>query len=226
VLRAQKGVQVMKKIVSLVMVGAMTFTLVIPAKAAVSPEANTYNYYTYNTYNNYNTDNSVTNNYNIRITVKGNGSAKVPKVTIKGGGGSSGGVTVKGNGNNTVSTAPGLDCVQTVGQGGKLIINGCKTKAVLSLFETTSGSVSSAKVLAASLGGTVKNVVNSQAPGVRFSEAQVNFYTPGVNATDIYRVYLLGANGTWEEIPVDEVRKDHIVVRIRKAGTLAFIKMN
>lgn len=214
----------MKKIIALVLVGAFVFSL--PVSAATSPVANTYNYY--NTYNNITTDNHVTNNYNIRITVKGDGTKKIPRVIINSGGsgnGGSGTVTIKNN-NNTVSFVPGLDCPLTVGQGGKLIINCVKTRAVLSLFETTSGAVSSAKVLAAQVGGTLKSVVDSKAPGVRFSKAQVNFYTPGVQAGDIYKIYQMGANGTWQEIQVDEVRQDHIVATIYKAGTLAFIKMN
>ncbi|WP_408070380.1 hypothetical protein [Butyrivibrio sp. JL13D10] len=220
--------------VALALVGVMTLS--IPAKAD--------NYYIYSpkadaikiTYDNRTTtydysNHSVTNNnnYNYKITIKSNGN-KTPKVTIKPGG--SGG----GNGGNvsvaeppyyhTITKAPGLDCVNAVGQGGKLVICGVKTRATFVMRETTSGKVASAKVLAAQIGGSVKNVVETYAPGVRFSKAQVDFKVYGAHDGDIYKVYQMGPNGTWQEVQVDETREGHVICTVYKTGTFAFIKMN
>ncbi|WP_155829426.1 hypothetical protein [Butyrivibrio sp. XPD2002] len=166
----------------------------------------------------------------VEVTVKyKKGSDSKPKVTVKSVGSSSG-----GGGNNTpqptyvntVLNAPGLDKVCPVGQGGKLIINGVKTRATFVMSETTSGKVASAKILAAGIGGTVKNVVETYAPGVRFSKAQVNFNVYCAKNGDIYKVYQMGPNGTWQEVQVDEVREGHVICTVYKAGTFAFIKMN
>ncbi|WP_026496063.1 hypothetical protein [Butyrivibrio sp. WCD3002] len=217
----------MKKILALVLVGAFTFSM--PVLAANSPTAsevtnsyNTYNYYTTN-----NTYNTTTNNYNIRITVKGN-AKKTPKVTINNSssGTSSSTTVAEPPFINTVMKAPGLCDVIPVGQGGKLVICGVKTRATFVMRETTSAKVSSAKILAAQIGGSVKNVVETYAPGVRFSKAQVDFKVYGAHNGDVYKVYQLGANGTWNEVQVDEIREGHILVTVNKAGTFAFVKMN
>lgn len=164
---------------------------------------------------------------NITVTVKANGNNKKPKVTVKK-------VLASNSGNSvseapfvhTVLNAPGLGCTTPVGQGGKLILNGKPTRATFTMRESTSGKVSSAQVLAAGIGGKVKNVVETYAPGVRFSTAQVDFKVYGALNGDIYRVYQLGPNGTWKEIQVDQVRDGHVVCTVFKAGTFAFIKMN
>ncbi|WP_026510610.1 hypothetical protein [Butyrivibrio sp. LC3010] len=164
---------------------------------------------------------------NITVTVKANGNNKKPKVTVKK-------VLASNSGNSvseppfvhTVLNAPGLGCTTPVGQGGRLILNGKPTRATFTMRESTSGKVSSAQVLAAGIGGKVKNVVETYAPGVRFSTAQVDFKVYGALNGDIYRVYQLGPNGTWKEIQVDQVRDGHVVCTVFKAGTFAFIKMN
>lgn len=209
-------------------------TLSIPVKAdnyyIYSPQAGAV-YIDNRTYNDDHSNRSVTtnNNYNYKITVKSNGN-KTPKVKISGGGSGNG-----GGGNvsvseppfvHTVTRAPGLDCPIAVGQGGKLVICGVKTRATFVMRETTSGKVASAKVLAAQVGGSVKNVVETYAPGVRFSKAQVDFKVYGAHDGDIYKVYQLGPNGTWQEVQVDETREGHVICTVYKAGTFAFIKMN
>ncbi len=175
-----------------------------------------------------NVDNSVHNNYTYKITVKSTGDKK-PKVVIKKQGSSSGGTAVSVAEPpyiNTVTKAPGLDCVVPVGQGGKLVIGGCKTRATFVMRETTSAKVSSAKILAAQIGGVVKNVVETYAPGVRFGSCQVDFKVYGCKTGDLYKVYQMGANGTWQEVKVDEIRDGHIICTVYKTGTFAFIKMN
>ncbi len=175
-----------------------------------------------------NVDNSVHNNYTYKITVKSSGD-KTPKVVIKKEGSSSGGSNVSVAEPpyiNTVLKAPGLDCVVPVGQGGKLVICGCKTRATFVMRETTSAKVSSAKILAAQIGGVVKNVVETYAPGVRFGSCQVDFKVYGCKTGDQYKVYQMGANGTWQEVKVDEIRDGHIICTVYKTGTFAFIKMN
>jgi hypothetical protein len=175
-----------------------------------------------------NVDNSVHNNYTYKITVKSSGEKK-PKIVINKQGSSSGGSKVSVAEPpfiNTVLNAPGLDNVIPVGQGGKLIIGGCTTRATFVMRETTSAKVSSAKILAAQIGGVVKNVVETYAPGVRFGSCQVDFKVYGCKTGDDYRVYQMGANGTWQEVQVDEIRDGHILCTVYKTGTFAFIKMN
>ncbi len=194
------------------------------AKTAASKSSST----SYGTYIAGNVDNSVTNNYTYKITVKNSGDKKS---TVKVGKSSSGGgVTllspVEKPYVHTVTSAPGLDDVIAVGQGGKLVLNGKTTRATFVMRETTSGTVSSAKVLAAQVGGTVKNVVETYAPGVRFSKCQVDFKVYGCKSGDSYKVYQMGANGTWQEVQVDDIHDGHIVCTVYKTGTFAFVKMN
>ena len=162
-------------------------------------------------------------NVKVTVTVKGDGKAKVKKTVSTSNTGYS---PASEPFINTVTKAPGLDCVIPVGQGGKLVICGKTTRATFVMRETTSGKVDSAKVLAAQLGGSVKNVVETYAPGVRFSTAQVDFKVYGCHDGDIYRVYQLGANGTWNEVPVNDIHEGHVICTVNKAGTFAFIKMN
>ena len=162
-------------------------------------------------------------NVKVTVTVKGDKNAKVKKT-----------VTVNNSGYspasepfiNTVTKAPGLDCVIPVGQGGKLVICGTKTRATFVMRETTSAKVDSAKVLAAQVGGSVKNVVETYAPGVRFSTAQVDFKVYGAHDGDIYRVYQMVSKGNWQEVQVDDVHEGHVICTVNKTGTFAFIKMN
>jgi len=182
-------------------------------------------------YGSYYVDNRVTNNYTYKITItNSNGSSKKnPKVTITGGGSSGGGSKVsitEGPFFNTISKAPGLDNVIPVGQGGKLVIGGVKTRATFVMRETNSGTVSSAKTLAAQIGGSVKNVVETYARGVRFSTCQVDFKVYGCKNGDVYRVFQLMSDGTWKEVQVDDIHEGHVVCTVNKAGTFAFIKMN
>ncbi|WP_026526375.1 hypothetical protein [Butyrivibrio sp. VCD2006] len=161
---------------------------------------------------------------NVTVKVKGNGKKKT---TVK--------KTVTTNQGyspasepfiNTVLKAPGLDNVIPVGQGGKLVIGGTKTRATFVMRETTSGKVDSAKILGAQIGGSVKNVVETYAPGVRFSTAQVDFKVYGAHNGDIYRVFQMVSKGNWQEVQVDEVREGHVICTVNKAGTFAFFKMN
>ncbi len=198
------------------------------AKAAQAAAEAANNSASYGTYIAGNVDNSVTNNYTYKITVK---SSSNKKATVTVGGSSSSGVTVKASKQeapfvHTVTSAPGLDNVTAVGQGGKLVLNGKTTRATFVMRETTSGTVSSAKVLAAQVGGSVKNVVETYAPGVRFSKCQVDFKVYGCKNGDSYKVYQMGANGTWQEVQVDDIHEGHIVCTVYKTGTFAFIKMN
>ena len=162
-------------------------------------------------------------NVKVTVVVKGDKNAKVKKSVSTSNTGYS---PASEPFINTVTRAPGLDCVIPVGQGGKLIICGKKTRATFVMRETTSGKVDSAKVLAAQIGGSVKNVVETYAPGVRFSTAQVDFKVYGAHDGDIYRVYQLVSKGNWQEVQVDEVREGHVICTVNKAGTFAFIKMN
>lgn len=165
---------------------------------------------------------------NITVTVKtSSNSKKKPKVTVK---------TVPQNTSapkeitptfvNTVTNAPGMDSVVPVGQGGKLVIGGVKTRATFVMSETTSAKVESAKSLGNQIGGSVKNVVETYAPGVRFGTCQVDFKVYGCKSGDIYKVYQLGGKGTWNEVQVDDIHDGHVVCTVSRPGTFAFFKMN
>lgn len=61
--------------------------------------------------------------------------------------------------NNAVVAAPGLDSAVPVSQGGSVIINGEPSNQTFSVLKVLSGHTDSAKAQAASLGGTVLNVI-------------------------------------------------------------------
>ncbi|WP_091819752.1 hypothetical protein [Butyrivibrio sp. ob235] len=164
-------------------------------------------------------------NVEVKVTVK-NGKASKPKVVVKNNTVGSGYSPASEPFVNTVLKAPGLDCPIPVGQGGKLVICGVKTRATFVMRETTSAKVDSAKILAAQIGGSVKNVVETYAPGVRFSTAQVDFKVYGAHDGDIYRVFQMCSKGNWQEVQVDEVREGHVICTVNRAGTFAFLKMN
>lgn len=124
---------------------------------------------------------------------------------------------------NSIIEVPGLENVTPVGQGGKIVVDGKKTNQTFSLRKPSSTYVTSAKSQAASLGGSVLNVVNIQggiAPG---KTATVNFYMPGVQTGENVQVYRY-ADGQWNSLNVSEVRDDHVVVDMTETGVLAFIQ--
>ena len=127
--------------------------------------------------------------------------------------------------NNAVAEVPGLSEVTPLGQGGHVIINGAPSNVTFFLLKPTAAVVAQAKAQAAALGGKVLNVVTTTSQVVeKFNTAQVNFYTKGVKAGQLIKVYQL-INGEWVELTVAEIREDHVVVNLTSHGTLAFIEV-
>lgn len=124
---------------------------------------------------------------------------------------------------NSVITVPGLDEVTPVGQGGKIIIDGKTSNVNFSVQKPLLAHVNAAKTQAASLGGSVLNVVNMYS-NVSFATASVNFYMPGVKTGENIQVYQY-VNGQWVSLSVSEIRDDHVVVDMTSLGVLAFIQI-
>ena len=144
----------------------------------------------------------------------------------KGGGGSSN----SGGGSGSSSTTPsgGSNYVNFGGnityQGGKIEINGGRSNVTFTIKAPASGTVSSAASLAGKVGGSLVSCIETSSPGVAFSTAKVNFYVSGVQAGENIAVYQ-NQNGTWVQLPVVEIRKDHVVVNMSRHGTLAFVRV-
>ena len=69
------------------------------------------------------------------------------------------------------------------------------------------------------------NVVTVKGPAtLKYSVANVNFYTPGIVSGQNIKVYTY-SNGSWVENTVTEVREDHVVVDMTANGVLAFIEV-
>ncbi len=125
---------------------------------------------------------------------------------------------------NSIIEVPGLKNVTPVGQGDKIVVDGKKTNQTFSLRKPLSTYVSSAKSQAASLGGSVLNVVDVQGGIASGKTASVNFYMPGVQAGQNIQIYRYN-KGQWNSLNVTEVRADHVVVDMTETGVLAFIQV-
>ncbi|WP_022764214.1 cell division protein ZapB [Butyrivibrio sp. XPD2006] len=106
----------------------------------------------------------------------------------------------------------------------KIEINGVKSNATFMVAQPDGGTVTSAKNLAASVGGNLINTVTTSSPGVNFATARVNFFVGGVTDNDNIAVYQL-QNGKWVQLTVSEIRKDHVIVNMTRHGVLAFIRV-
>ena len=106
----------------------------------------------------------------------------------------------------------------------KIEINGAKSNATFMVSAPDGGTVSSAKELAASLGGTLINTVSTSSPGVNFATAKVNFFVDGVVDNDTIAVFQL-QNGKWVQLTVSEIRKEHVFVNMTRHGVIAFIRV-
>lgn len=126
--------------------------------------------------------------------------------------------------NNAVVTVPGIPDASPISQGGHVIINGAPSNFVFALRKPSAAAVSSAKAQAALLGGKVMNVIDIKAPIKNFATARVNYYMPGVKAGQKIAVYQL-VNGQWTAVGVAEIREDHVVVDMTGLGTLMFVML-
>ena len=109
-------------------------------------------------------------------------------------------------------------------QGGKIEINGGRSNVTFTIKAPSGGTVTSANTLAAKVGGSLVSCIETSSPGVGFNAAKVNFFVGGVQAGDNITVYQ-AQNGSWVQLPVVEIRKDHVVVNMTRHGTLAFVRV-
>lgn len=109
-------------------------------------------------------------------------------------------------------------------QGGKIEINGGRSNITFTIKAPAGGTVTSANTLAGKVGGSLVSCIETSSPGAGFSTAKVNFFVSGVQAGENIAVYQ-AQNGTWVQLPVVEVRKDHVVVNMTRHGTLAFVRV-
>ncbi len=116
-----------------------------------------------------------------------------------------------------------MDSVIPVAQGGDVILDGKQSNVTFPVLKPELSRVYSAKDFAASLGGTVLNVIKTETH-VGFGVANVNFYLPGITGEENIHVYTYNeSSNTWEELNVTEKRADHVVVDLTGTGVLAFI---
>lgn len=124
---------------------------------------------------------------------------------------------------NAVTGIWAMDDVVPVAQGGNVILDGKKSNVTFPVLKPELSRVYSAKDYAASLGGTVLNVVKIETH-VSFGAANVNFYMPGITGAENIHVYAYNeSTDAWTELTVTEKRADHVVVDMTGKGVLAFI---
>lgn len=109
-------------------------------------------------------------------------------------------------------------------QGGKIEINGGRSNVTFTIKAPAGGTITSANSLAASVGGSLVSCVETSSPGVAFSTAKVNFFVGGVQAGENIAAYQLQGKN-WVQLPVVEIRKDHVVVNMSRHGNIAFIRV-
>jgi hypothetical protein len=109
-------------------------------------------------------------------------------------------------------------------QGGRIEINGGRSNVTFTIAAPSSSVISSAGTLAGKVGGTLVSCISTSSPGVGFKTAKVNFYVGGVQNGDNIAVYQ-NQSGTWVQLPVVEIRQDHVVVNMTRHGEIAFIRV-
>ena len=109
-------------------------------------------------------------------------------------------------------------------QGGKIEINGGRSNVTFTIKVPAEGVRSSANTLAGKVGGTLLACVNTSSPGVAFTNAKVNFFVSGAEIGDNIAAYQ-NQNGSWVQLPVVEIRKDHVIVNMTRHGDIAFVRV-
>ncbi len=133
--------------------------------------------------------------------------------------------------NNAVTGIWAMDKVVPVAQGDGAVIDGVESNLTFSVLKPELRRVYTAKDAAASMGGTVLNVVKIGIPAeLKYTTAIVNFYTPGIvdgqNVKVFQYSYSDGDDDIWTELNVTEVREDHVLVDIpNDGGVIAFIEV-
>ncbi len=141
----------------------------------------------------------------------------------------SGGNDGGGSGNSSNQTPAGQDNYVRYGrnvvyQAGKIELNGGKSNVTFTINPAGPATVKSANSLAGKVGGVLINCIDTSSPGVGFRTARVNYFCSGVVEGDNIAVYQ-DQDGTWVQLPVVEIRKDHVVVLMTRHGNLAFIRV-
>lgn len=126
--------------------------------------------------------------------------------------------------NNAVKSTPGLTNAMTVGQGGKIMINGVATNLTATLAKVNKDVAVDAMSQAGVLGGNLLNVVKVDFPGANYKVATINFYLKGL-AADTKVVAKQYVNGVWIDVEIVEIRADHVVLNLTNAGAVAFIAL-
>ncbi len=188
---------------------------------------------TFNNNPTFNNDAKNTNNNNPKLTTTNNNNPKIDIDINTGssknnGGGSGGGGGSSSGASTAIVMDSGSNCVSYNGcrcyPVKKIELNGVKSNATFMVASPDGGTMSSAKELAAGVGGNLLNAVATSAPGVNFATARVNFFVEGVTDNDCIAVYQL-QNGKWVQLTVSEIRKDHVIVNMTQHGVLAFIRV-
>ncbi len=136
-----------------------------------------------------------------------------------GGGGRSSGSTTTSSGGNYVNFGGNMTY-----QAGKIEINGGRSNVTFTIKAPAGGTITSANTLAGKVGGSLISCIETSSPGVGFTTAKVNFYLAGVQAGENIAVYQ-AQGGNWVQLPVVEIRKDHVVVNMTRHGSLAFVRV-
>ncbi len=124
---------------------------------------------------------------------------------------------------NSVCKVAGINEVTPVAQGGNVIVDGEQTNITFTIDKPYYAYVEPAQAQAAAVGGKAINVVDVKAP-VRFSNAEVNFFTPGVTADKNIQIFQY-VDGTWASVEVKEVREDHVVANLTGLGVFVFVEV-
>ncbi len=118
--------------------------------------------------------------------------------------------------NNAVTDTPGIENTIPVAQGGNLVVDGVVTGMTATISKVDGVSLDEISRVQP---GRILNVVSVSFPA---TEATINFYMPGVEA-GANIVALQYIDGQWVDVPVVEVRADHVVLGAVKNGKVAFV---
>lgn len=181
------------KVVSLVIVGAMVFSVPVMAKEAGAPVA---------------------------VYLESGSDIGQPPKTVAA---IEAGQLISEYCANAITGIWDMDKVLPVAQGGHVIIDGKETNVTFILQKPELSRVYSAKDYAAALGGTLLNAVkidthvgfgvanvNFYMPGI-------------TGAENIHVYQYSESSSSWTELNITEKRADHVVVDMKSTGVFAFI---
>ncbi len=219
----------MKKILAVALVSVMMFTSTIGAFAAEDVEPSGHTSPTYEELKKEleQAQEDLEKASNDIKDLKGQVNGLIKALQARGSSGSGGGGSRGGSSNPTPPSNPGnyVNYGGTVVyQGGKIEINGGRSNVTFTIKVPADGVRSSANTLAGKVGGTLLACVNTSSPGVAFSTAKVNFFVSGAEIGDNIAAYQ-NQNGTWVQLPVVEIRKDHVIVNLTRHGDIAFVRV-